>query len=48
MEYQGPKIKSGDKKRVRVSRCVVHPSKKKRGMDKNEIGLSIIKAVLLD
>ena len=36
MEYQGPKIKSGDKKRVRVSRCVVHPSKK-RGMDKNEI-----------
>ena len=47
MEYQGPKIKSGDKKRVRVSRCVVHPSKK-RGMDKNEIGLSIIKALFLD
>ena len=29
MEYQGPKIKSGEKKRVKVSRCVVHPSKKK-------------------
>ena len=35
MECQGPKIKSGDKKRVKVNKCVVHPSKKRDGQ--NEI-----------
>ena len=47
MEFQGPKIKSGDKMRVKVNKCVVHSSKKK-GMDKMKSGSSDLFTLFLN
>ena len=48
MECQGPKIKSGDKMRVKVNKCVVHPSKIKGRMDKMKFGCSALFTLCLN
>lgn len=48
MECQGPKIKSGDKMRVKVNKCVVHPSKIKGRMDKMKSGSSDLFTLFLN